>query len=265
MSLLPDSYPTSYWRSELWVIPFHEWLLWIISEWHEFNAKFFYITLKDNILYTVRMNWSIYARYNNGNGKFLFNDQIKEWYINTDKEWYINTDIAMDKFFYRYLQWKEKSKELDERQNAFKEKVKKLFITKNTVVDNNNFLESLLATQIDITSPQWTPIWILNERSNDALIDIRFKTNTSGTYNINLVDTQQDRALSLWTYNYTSDQINNIINLSTTYGHYGTWLNRTTLTPSGDERLDPHYNRYVIEICTQNVCKKSPKFSIFMF
>ncbi len=108
-----------------WAIWYLNGIIWIWNNWTQaFWWNFFYITIKDNILYEFHSDLWININFNNNNdyNNFMWNIEISiEWYNVKESHKYYK------EFWLNYLQWKEKSKELDEFQNAFKSKIKKLF------------------------------------------------------------------------------------------------------------------------------------------
>jgi hypothetical protein len=135
--LLPSIYPTNYGRHHIGFIPYRDGVLWIASEGQVIDLKYIYITIKDNTLYRVKTNSSLGIEFENNTviatdgdtGKSKFNLSVKNIETTTKNNWWYTEENRQKTYqrLFNYLQWKEKSKELDEWQNAFKAKIKKLF------------------------------------------------------------------------------------------------------------------------------------------
>lgn len=93
---------------------YKNWIIWLENQWQDTNIKFYYITVKNNILYKFKSTNSIYFA---DNKIFIWEKSYK-----IDLQNKSETQYLID-----YLKWKEKSKELDQRQKSFKAKVDKLF------------------------------------------------------------------------------------------------------------------------------------------
>ena len=108
----------------LWAVWYKDWIMWILGETQALGWRLFYITIKDNILYKLESKLWIWIE------PTYSSDNTSRQSIKISVDWYYD-DAEIHKyypdFWLKYLQWKEKSKTLDEFQNSFKAKVKKLF------------------------------------------------------------------------------------------------------------------------------------------
>ncbi len=124
---------------EYWSIAYKDWIIWLELENDSSSIKFYYITIKDNILYKFNSDSYINSKIDWKNKNWVYDSLLSINYSPTDSKsftiWYKqqicdNCDYLSpidNSRRLRYLQWKEKSKELDEFQNDFKAKVRKLF------------------------------------------------------------------------------------------------------------------------------------------